>query len=438
MIQSTVLKLKDIWNTYKTSKVMWGVIIIVAVIILLIAKKSNDTTGQITAIVERRDVVDEVVLSGRTESASAVSLGFADTGRVHQVLVTEGDHVSKGQLLASIDTSDLYTDDLSKIIREQDALVANAYRNLLSSSLVAIPEDLTNPATPPLLSGVYAGPEGDYRLRIYASGSESGKSFELSGLEKEFNQPVTMNTTVPLGSRGLYIQFQSIPDIGYWVISIPNKRSTSYASYVNAYESAKATRDRVIADAQASNESVISKMNKRRIYAPFSGTVASVGIKKGASTDGKETIKLISEKDYQITLKAPEVSVAKLQLGQTVSVGLDAYGKDVSFPAKIVSINPAETIIDGVPVYETKVMFDSADSRIRSGMTAIATITIQEQKGVLAIPANLIYEENGTTVVFVMHDDKKEMRVIQTGIRGSDSYREIISGLSEGETVVSK
>jgi multidrug resistance efflux pump len=55
-------------------------------------------------------------------------------------------------------------------------------------------------------------------------------------------------------------------------------------------------------------------------------------------------------------LKAPEVSVAKLQVGQPVSVALDAYGKEGVFPAKIISINPAETIVEGVPVYETRVM----------------------------------------------------------------------------------
>ena len=46
---------------------------------------------------------------------------------------------------------------------------------------------------------------------------------------------------------------------------------------------------------------------------------------------------------------------------------LDAYGADVPFAGKITSINPAETIVDGVPVYETKVAFAAVDPRIRSG-----------------------------------------------------------------------
>ncbi len=400
--------------------------------------KGNKSSVALTTTVERRDVVDAVLLSGRTESASAVELGFADTGRISQVFVKEGDLVSKDQLLASIDTSDLYVNDLNKIIREQESLVTNAYRNLLSSSLQAIPDDITNTALDPIISGVYTGPEGDYRLRIYSSGSDSGKSFELSGLEQGLNQPVTTNTTVPLGSRGLYIQFQSIPEVGFWTVSIPNKRSSLYAGYVNAYESAKATRDRVVADARLNNESMLSKINKRRIYAPFSGTVASVGFKQGESTDGKQTIKLISEKDYQIILKAPEVSVAKLQVGQTVSVTLDAYGKEENFPAKIVSINPAETIVEGVPVYETRVMFDHTDDRIRSGMTAIAKITIREQKNVLALPNNFVHQEEGASFVYRLNGDNREKVTVTTGVLGSDNYVEITSGLQEGESIVSE
>jgi multidrug efflux pump subunit AcrA (membrane-fusion protein) len=184
MFQSIKEKIKNTWNEYKTSKKVWAFFVVLVVIIIIIISKGNNSSVTTTATVERRDVVDAVLLSGRTESASAVELGFADTGRINQVFVTEGDVVSKGQLLASIDTSDLYVNDLEKIIREQESLVTNAYRNLLSSSLQAIPDDITNTALAPIISGVYTGPEGFYKLRIYSSGTDTGKSFELAGLEK--------------------------------------------------------------------------------------------------------------------------------------------------------------------------------------------------------------------------------------------------------------
>ncbi len=436
-------KIKGFWDKYKTSKLAWGIVVVVIIILIIALKKGAPAENPDVAIATRGDVVDSVVLSGRTASASVVKLGFADQGRVTRVNVKEGDKVSKGQLLASLDTSDLPVSDIQKTIREQDALVANAYRNLLSTGLQAVPENTSTSIVAPTISGIYTGSEGEYGVRIYGTTGTSGRAFELSGLETGFAQAINTNTTVPLGTRGLYIQFQSIPETGTWIIQIPNKRSVSYAAYFNAYESAKATRDRVVADARLNNESVVSRINKRKIYAPFSGTVASVGIKQGESTSSVDiseasasgTITLISENDYEVTLKAPEISVAKLAVGQEVSVNLDAYGKDVVFAGKITSINPAETIVDGIPVYETKVSFTNADARIRSGMTATAIIIANQKEGVIKIPANYVHTDKDGSYVFTLVDEKTEKRMVTTGLRGSDSSVEIISGLSEGEQV---
>lgn len=436
-------KMLTIWNTYKSSKLAWGILIVVVIIIIAVLGKGSATVPTGITTVSKGDVIDSVVLSGRTASASAVKLGFADQGRVSGVYVKEGDKVSKGQLLASIDTSDLYLNSISKITKEQDALVANAYRNLLSSGLQVVPENISNGIIAATISGIYSGPEGEYTIRVYGSGTDTGKSFEISGLENGDIQPVTTDTAVPLGSRGLYIQFTSVPDAGNWVISIPNKRAALYTTYFNAYESAKATRDRVIADAQASNDAVLSRINKRKIYAPFSGTVASVGVKQGESTSSVDTtdtssngtINLISENDYEVTLKAPEISVAKLSVGQDVTLNLDAYGKDVVFPGKITSINPAETIVDGVPVYETKVSFTNKDDRIRSGMTATATIIANQKTGVLTVPANYVHTDKSGSYVYVLVDEKTTKQAVVTGLRGSDSAVEIVSGLTEGQQV---
>lgn len=437
--------IKDFWNRNKSSKKFWIITAVILLIIFLIVRGGGNDTVQETTTVSRADVIDQVILSGRTQSASAVNLGFADSGRVNAVYVTEGDRVYQGQLLASIDTSDLYATDLEKVTHEQDALVASAYRNLVSTGLQAIPDNQSEDTTPPVISGVYTGTEGDYRIRVYGSGAASGASFDVSGLETGFVQSVTSHTTVPVGSRGLYIQFSEVPTAGsYWTISIPNKRAATYSTYLNAYESAKATRDRVISDTQLNQQSVASRISKRKIYAPFSGTIAKVGIKQGeaagsisaSDTGSSATITLISERDYEVILKVPEISVAKLAVGMPVAIHLDAYGKDVVFPGTITSINPAETLVDGVPVYETKVMFSKKDDRIRSGMTATATIVANHHDQVLAIPVSYIHTEKSSSFVYVMNaENKTEKRSVVIGLRGSDSMVEITSGLVEGDRV---
>lgn len=444
-------RVKRITDTIKNNKTSLIIAIIIIAAIVFFVTKGSDNSEQKLVTATVTDVVDRVLVSGRTQSSSQVDLGFADQGRIDRVLVEAGDKVSAGQLLASIDTSDLFASDVQKITREQDAIVASAYRNLLTFGLEAIPDDINTTMAAPIITGVYTGPEGQYKIRVYGSNSASGASFDIAGLEKGFNESVTPNTTVPLGSRGLYIRFPdlSIVTPGTWTVSIPNTRATTYATYLNAYENAKATRDRVIADAQLNANAVAARVAKRRIYAPFSGTVAQVGIKKGEAAGGAslsssgqasaQTITIISEKAYEVVVKVPEISIAKLQQGMQVDLVLDAYGKDVTFPGVIASINPAETIVDGVPVYETKIVFSKKDDRIRSGMTATATIVAAEKKQVVALPSSVITtDKTGTYVYVVTGEETTERRDIVTGLRGSDSMVEIISGVSAGEVISSE
>lgn len=482
--------LSMLWAKYRTSKILWGIVVIIAVILVIILKGGSKTVSVDTAVVTKSDIIDAVSLSGRTQSASAVELGFADQGRVASVLVNEGQKVSKGQVLARLETSDLQanlsnaqalltiakagvgtnTTNLEKVTTQQNALVENAYRTLLSNGLEAIPSDI-NTAGPnaPKITGAYEGPEGDYIIHFYPSSANSGVSFDIKGLEYGFSNPATQNSNISLGSRGLYIQFGSSTQ-GYantdWIVSIPNKRSSSYAMNLNAYQSALTTRDQVISlaqadlvkgntvdsianakiqQAQSSVDSIISQITRRTIIAPFSGVIANNNLKPGQSTasvastgtaSSSNTIKVISENDYEVILKVPEISISKIRVGQEVIITLDAYGKDVVFPATVTEINPAETVIDGVPVYETKVAFSKNDERVRSGMTATATITANRRNNVLSLPISLVHTDASGSYVYILNKDgKTSKKVVTLGLRGSDSKVEIVEGLSEGETV---
>ncbi|MDB4984334.1 MAG: family efflux transporter subunit [Patescibacteria group bacterium] len=493
-MKSFIERAKTFWNNNKKSKLFWFIVVVVIIILFAIFHKGTKTADATVATATRANVVDSVVLSGRTKSASAVELGFADQGRVASVSVSEGQKVQQGQILASLDTSDLYanlknaqaaltiaragvatnTTSLDNVTAQQNTLVANAYSNLLSNGLAAASNDVNiNPSIQaPVISGTYSGSEGEYDITVYSSNSNSGASWSTSGLESNVGQ-VSSNTPVPLGTKGLFISF---PGTGYlyagtkWVVNIPNKRSPNYTANYNAYSAALSARDLAISNAkadlsqngtdnsiaqarveqaQSQVDSILSQIGRRRIVASFDGTVANVNLKPGqtttsigssdSSTTGTSgsTITLISQSDYEVVLDVPEISVAKLSVGQSVDIALDAYGAGVVFPGKITTIDPAETIVSGVPVYETKVAFTTPDERIRSGMTATATIVISSKENVLSIPASFIHSDTDrSSYVYVINkDDKTEKRTITTGIRGSDSSTEILSGLSEGDRV---
>ncbi len=497
-IKKQVVQAKDLAVLAKnksvtTSKFLWinhrkktiiGVIVF-AIILFSVISGSQKGTVDTPFTVVTKNITDEVVLSGRTESINSVNLGFADSGRVDKVFVTEGQQVKKGQILAELEMGDLRAQyasaragliiaqanlnqgntNLEKVTREQDAIVETAKRNLYGN-LEAYPDDVFADQEPPTIYGSYQGDiSGTYNLRIYPSAADTGASIEYSGLENG-NTPLTVTSRVPLGTKGLFIQFPNATAYtnAKWVVPVPNDRSSSYASLKNAYETALAARDRAIeiarADvsgdatsvlqarvdqAQASMSQIASAMSRRRIIAPFSGTISSVDLKEGESTIGisKDTspgVSMLATDQYKVVIKIPEIDVSRVTPNTPVDITLDAYGPDVIFTGTLATINPAETIIDGVPVYEGTVLFSEKDERVRSGMTSTVKIIVGQKENVVTIPGNYIREDKVKRKFFVdvvsSTDDKKTVeREVKIGIRGSDGSTEIISGLVAGNVV---
>jgi HlyD family secretion protein len=118
---------------------------------------------------------------------------------------------------------------------------------------------------------------------------------------------------------------------------------------------------------------------------------------------------------------------------------LDAYGNSVVFNNSIVKIDPAATVIDGVPTYKVTLKFDVKDDRVRSGMTANLDILTNKKDNVLFLPSRVIVtKDDGKYVSMLDANDKSELieKKVITGLRGSDGNVEVISGLNEGDKVV--
>ena len=304
-------------------KIVIPVSIVIAVVI---GTLSYDAVGRAPAIALPTD--HGLSTSSATITGNSINLSFLRAGRLATVSVHEGDKVHAGEVLATLDAADAQGAlnqakgalELAKAQyaslnvqyanakKQQDVLVANAYRTLLSSGLAAAARNKDSGDTNtiddkqiPQVSGTYTcDSTGSYELYPYASAAASGYSFRLKGLETG-SGAVAFYTPQTLGSCGLSILFP----VGYifeystkWVIDIPNTRSTSYAANKNAYDLALATRDQVLkqleanlgtngsADANVAQatidaaegayEAAQAAYNNTRMVAPISGTISFV------------------------------------------------------------------------------------------------------------------------------------------------------------------
>jgi len=190
--------------------------------------------------------------------------------------------------------------------------------------------------------------------------------------------------------------------------------------------------------AKANAENLQSQLAKTIIKAPFTGIIIKQDAKIGEVVPAQTPIvSMISESKFEVEANIPEVDIAKIKIGETAMVTLDAYGEDVVFQVKVSEIDPAETIIEDVPTYETKLQFLQKDNRIKSGMTANIDILTDKKENVLVVPNRAVTVKDGDKSVLVkINNLEVEERKVETGLRGSDGNIEILSGLKEGEEVV--
>jgi len=359
--------------------------------------------------------------------------------------------------------------DYINIKTQQETLVSNAYKNLLNSTPEALPSGGQSDYTAPTISGNYEkNIEGRITISVYYTGN--GPSFTTSGIVNG-NGIVTTTTPQPIGDSGLYIKFPSTSstNVTEWTIDIPNKKASNYITNNNAYEAALKTQASALSSAQSlidqktaelalkkaparnydisvyeaqvdQAESLLQKIEAQRnelmIFAPSSGFVTKINGDVGETVSPDMTIvSFIPEGSLQLKLNIIEDKIVDIKIGQEAKITFDAIPNE-KFIAKVVSIDLVETISGGSVYYQTTIICEKPDERIKSGMTANVLITTDISEDVLYIPTVAIQNKDGKKIVQVLENKKIVIKEVDPGIKNSIGMTEIKSGLSEGEQIV--
>lgn len=201
-------------------------------------------------------------------------------------------------------------------------------------------------------------------------------------------------------------------------------------------ESISAAEARV-AGALSSISSFDAQISKTELTAPFAGVITRQDAKLGQTvTPNIPVVSMMSTGGWKIEVNVPEVEVAKIRMGNDATITLDAYGPDVSFPAKVMVIDPAETIVEGVATYKVTLYFDTTDDRIRSGMTANITINTATHSHVLVVPLRTLLLRNNEYIAFALEGKNIKEYPVTIGLQGSDGRVEVLGGLQLGQSIL--
>jgi HlyD family secretion protein len=363
---------------------------------------------------------------------------------------------------------------LSNTKLQQATLVSNARTAVLNAGLQIkpAPGSSSTPTYTPTLSGTYTGTDqGQYTITTHGG---SGAYFTYSGLDSG-TALSNVSTAVPLGTHGLFLTFPtgfSTMSDTQWVVTIPNTESPSYLTAQNAYNNAVDTQTSAIASAQASVDTAQANLNLKKasargadveaaqanvlsaqgqlqtaqaaynntiITAPADGTITAVDIKVGELASAQKEVLILQDVSHlYLEANINEADISSVVLGQPVEVTFDAFGPDKKYAATISHIDPASTVVSGVVNYKIEAEIQGDVTGVLPGMTANMTIVTKDKAAVLVVPTRAILDGKNGKVVRVITDAKKKTyseTPVTLGIQGDDGT-EILSGLSEGQTIV--
>lgn len=191
---------------------------------------------------------------------------------------------------------------------------------------------------------------------------------------------------------------------------------------------------RAFAKAKTTYDRAAEKLESLTAVAPCDGVVASVDVKEGDSvTDGTLLLTVVDTgAGMELSLSIDELDIPYVKPGQTVKIGVDAL-EDVTLTGVVDKIAPLGNTEKSVTTYEVFVkLTGETDERVKGGMNVSGEIVIDRAENALTIPTDALRKgEDGWYVV--LGDGSQQS--VELGVMTDDRVQ-ILSGLSEGQTVV--
>lgn len=168
-----------------------------------------------------------------------------------------------------------------------------------------------------------------------------------------------------------------------------------------------------------------------------SGSVSSVGTTGTSDYSLYETaaFSIASATEASVSINVDELDILSVKEGQTATVTLDALDGQ-EFEGTITEVSNEASSGNSSAKYPVTITFEKTEDMLL-GMSASATIHVNEAEDAVLIPVDALQEKGDSTFVYTKKDSDGNLSgevEVETGI-SNGSQVEITSGLEEGDTV---
>jgi RND family efflux transporter MFP subunit len=224
-------------------------------------------------------------------------------------------------------------------------------------------------------------------------------------------------------------------------IDVAQGKDLEASAGVSSSKDALAAAEQALLAAKAALDKDKAMFAYARMTAPFDGVVTQIYAYTGAllpagtsATKGDSALCHLSQNNLlRLVIPVPERAVPDISDGQTLEVNVSSLHK--TFTGKIVRFS--DQIDPATRTMHTEVTVPNANYELVPGMYASVKIRLHTVANVLTIPVQAI-QSTGTgqgTVLVVNSSNHLERREVKLGLQ-TDVDAEVLSGVSEGETVV--
>lgn len=462
-------------------------LVVIAITSLGTGSSSSSAATKRTATVGEGVVQSTVSGNGTLEPSQKVELSFGASGEVTAIRVKAGQKVTKGEVLAEVDSSSaraslasaeaqlIEAEESVEAAEEAEANEEVAYTGgarevfvgLMSTEGTAAAktakekeeakaekeaaekaaaEEAATEGTTATPEGEATKPGGADEATAPSKGADEKAANEEAAAPEAEATPSESNAATPTATgaetSGGGAETGGAESGGGASVSLP----TAEANLLSAELSVKSARQEV---------------SETTLTAPFSGTIAQVSgsvgetVSGGSSSGGgdseassplggtgeesgggSEAFMVIAQLHrLKMEVSFSESDIGKVRAGQTATVSVDSMeGVELAGKVTKVSVLPSEGS-SGVVEYPATIQLAQSAKGVRAGMSASAEVVVEQVKDAVTVPSEAISSLGSAKTVTVEEDGKEETKTIKTGLVG-DENTEVISGLKAGEKLV--
>ena len=425
----------------------------------------NDPLKDVTTASLKQEPVSETIeVNGEVATSTDANVGAKSPGKLAAVYVREGDAVTQGQLLATLDSSNLLAQatqarsQLSAARAQLSQADNNARLTPMRTQAAVLQAQAQLRQAKSQLLKLENGARTEEKAQSDAN-VRSAKS-NLETQKKELDRVKALVASGAIAANRLDSQLNVYEQaLAQYQSALEANSITKNSSRPEDIESAKEAvkqaeqgvasalasksldvvlKDQVNAaraqmqSAQAQLAIIEQQIADTRNTAPFSGRVAGKPLQAGVSVgSGTPIVRLVGMQGIYFEGEVASDLVGKVKSGASVQIHVDAI-PDKSYEGTVISVNP---LADSVGrLFKTRVQFKGTPAEVSPGMFAKGSITLRTIPDAILVPASSVIKRGSDTWVMVAKDGVAKKVPVKTGIAKGSSIQVI--GLSLQEKLI--